>query len=269
MKLVKQGEVLAREGDEDNVIFILVKGVLGVYKGELEIARFCEKGTIVGEMSAILETPRTATIIALEDSYIAQIAGRLEQLIKQFPDVTKNVLVNLAERLMNTTEDFGLIAEKLHETQSTEYIAEGIKQKDDIMKTFTDYMWFRTAEEKEFIDVTRNVQTVLAQSEIDEGMLHIFSMDSNSSVFVNDAHTAVVEDLDQWLDRTVPRSRHYSYKTENMKFEGSHLRNMLMKNHISIPVTKGNLDLGNDQAIYFAEFDGKKRKRIIIKVIGI
>jgi len=268
MKLIKKGEIIASEGDIDTNVFILLKGMIGVFKGGVELARFCEKGTVIGEMSMILETPRTATIKALEDSYIAEIIGNLEKIIEKFPDITKNIVVNLAERLMKTTEDFGIIAEKLNDVEGDEY-CESLKIKEDMMKTYTEYMWFRSAEEQEFIDITKNVEALVTQSDVKEGVAHIFSMDSFSGIVITNFGPAVLADIDKWLDKNISQSDSYVYKTDDMITSGSHIRNVVMKNNASIPITKGKIDISSDQAIYFADFDGKKRKKIIVKIIGL
>lgn len=113
MNFFKKNDIVVQEGSEDNLIYILTKGKIGVFKGEVKIAEFSEKGTVVGEMSTILKTPRTATIKALEDTYLITIDADLDTLILKYPDISKKILQSLAKRLKNTTNDLWKLAEKV------------------------------------------------------------------------------------------------------------------------------------------------------------
>lgn len=113
MKFFKKNDVVVSEGTEDNLIYILTKGKIGIFKGDVKIAEFTEKGTVVGEMSTILRTPRTATIKALEDTYLITIDADIDTLILKYPDISKKILQSLAKRLKNTTDDLWRLAEKV------------------------------------------------------------------------------------------------------------------------------------------------------------
>jgi len=113
MNFFKKNDIVVNEGSEDNLIYILTKGKIGVFKGDVKIAEFSEKGTVVGEMSTILKTPRTATIKALEDTYLITIDADLDTLILKYPDISKKILQSLAKRLKNTTNDLWKLAEKV------------------------------------------------------------------------------------------------------------------------------------------------------------
>jgi CRP-like cAMP-binding protein len=113
MKFFKAGETLIQEGSNDNDLFILFNGSLGIYKGDVMVAKFKERGTIVGEMSTILDRPRTATIKALEDSNVIDLKTDLDELIKSYPAITKDIIRSLANRLMNTTDEFFHLADKV------------------------------------------------------------------------------------------------------------------------------------------------------------
>lgn len=113
MNFFKKNDIVVNEGSEDNLIYILTKGKIGIFKGDVKIAEFSEKGTVVGEMSTILKTPRTATIKALEDTYLITIDADLDTLILKYPDISKKILQSLAKRLKNTTNDLWKLAEKV------------------------------------------------------------------------------------------------------------------------------------------------------------
>ena len=113
MKLYKEGQILTHEGSTSQELFILVDGVVGIFKGEVKVAEFRQKGTILGEMSVILKKPRTATIRALKDTYTIVLQADLDELMKKFPDIVKKIMINLADRLMNTTEEYWQLAVKV------------------------------------------------------------------------------------------------------------------------------------------------------------
>lgn len=263
MKLVKKDEIIATEGEYDNKVFILIKGALAVYKGEVEVSRFYEKGTILGEMSMILQSPRTATIKAIEDSYVEIISGDLTKLIQNFPEITRNILVNIAERLMHTTENYFMISEKLHNLNKNKKILEEIKSREERVKTFTDYMWFKTAKDNEIIDITKNVVNIVAQSGVTEGLLNITALDSESSVILSKDEKECYDILDEFN-----RSFKFQNIQEEKKETINHFRNLLIGNSINLPVTKCKMELTPDQNIYYIDFNGKKRKRVIIKILG-
>jgi CRP/FNR family transcriptional regulator, cyclic AMP receptor protein len=105
-------EQITTEGEKSNGWYILLEGKIGVYKHNRQVAEFSERGVVFGELSFILNTPRTVSLIALEPTKAVHFDMPLDQLITEYPDVTKKVLVNLAERLAKTTEDFISFVEK-------------------------------------------------------------------------------------------------------------------------------------------------------------
>jgi CRP-like cAMP-binding protein len=105
-------EQMTIEGETSNGCYILLGGRVGVFKHNRQVAEFSERGVVLGELSFILNTPRTVSLIALEPTKVVHFNMPLDQLIAEYPDVTKKILVNLAERLAKTTEDFISIVEK-------------------------------------------------------------------------------------------------------------------------------------------------------------
>jgi len=102
---------LITEGSRDNKLFILARGRLGVYKGDVKVAEIEGRGSVVGELGVILNQPRTATIRTLEDCYLVAVDGTLDTLVESHPDIMKAVLVSLAEKVADTTDNLFHIAQ--------------------------------------------------------------------------------------------------------------------------------------------------------------
>ena len=107
-----KSEQITTEGEKSNGWYILLEGKIGVYKHDLQVAEFSERGVVFGELSFILNTPRTASLKALEPSKAVHFDMPLDQLIAEYPDVTKKFLMNIADRLAKSTEDFISFVEK-------------------------------------------------------------------------------------------------------------------------------------------------------------
>jgi len=103
MHTYKRNEIIAQEGDNSQTCFILISGKIGILKDRNIITEYTDRGTIFGELSAILNQPRTSTLVALEDSQVIIIEKGIDELIKKHPDITKKLMVSLATRLANTT----------------------------------------------------------------------------------------------------------------------------------------------------------------------
>lgn len=114
MKLFKKDSIVATEGTKDSQLFILVDGRIGIFKGNLKVAEFSQPGTIVGEIGIILKQARTATIKVLEDSNVIVYDATIEDMIRNFPDITLKIMKNLAERLAITTKDYWKLSEKVN-----------------------------------------------------------------------------------------------------------------------------------------------------------
>ncbi|NUN09071.1 MAG: cyclic nucleotide-binding domain-containing protein [Ignavibacteriaceae bacterium] len=114
MKKFNAGDIILRQDSVGTEFFILIQGKVGIYKDGTKLAEYTEPGTVVGEISAILHTPRSATIIALTDSEFIEIEGSIEDEIKTHPDIILYVLSNLAERLRQTTGDLATVASKMN-----------------------------------------------------------------------------------------------------------------------------------------------------------
>ncbi len=136
------------------------------------------------------------------------------------------------------------------------------------MKFLTEYMTFDTKKRREFINITREVSRVLQKSGIREGMVLVSAMHITSGVFVNDAEPGLHRDIEEWLLKLIPEGHDYYHHRTGEVNGDAHLRNLLIGHQVIVPVTEGRLDLGPWQQIYYAEFDGQRSKRLIIKAMG-
>jgi secondary thiamine-phosphate synthase enzyme len=136
------------------------------------------------------------------------------------------------------------------------------------MKTLTEYLSFNTKEHREYINITADVQAILHRSGIQEGMILVSAMHITAAVYVNDAEDGLIEDIDEWLERLAPFRRDYKHHRTGESNGDSHLKSLLMHHEVVVPVTNGKLDFGPWQQIYYAEFDGQRKKRLIVKVMG-
>jgi secondary thiamine-phosphate synthase enzyme len=136
------------------------------------------------------------------------------------------------------------------------------------MKFATEYLWFNTGKKREYINVTDTVEEIVRNSGVQEGMVLVSAMHITASVYVNDAEQGLIEDIDEWLEKLAPFNINYRHHRTGETNGDAHLKNLLMHHEVIVPVTNGKLDLGPWQQIYYAEFDGQRRKRVIVKVMG-
>jgi secondary thiamine-phosphate synthase enzyme len=136
------------------------------------------------------------------------------------------------------------------------------------MKSHTEYLWFNTKKHREFINITDKVEAAVAESGVKEGMALVSAMHITAGVWVNDAEDGLLQDIDEWLEKLAPFRPDYRHHRTGETNGDSHLKNLLVHNQTILPITNGRLDLGPWQAVYYAEFDGQRRKRAIIKIIG-
>ena len=136
------------------------------------------------------------------------------------------------------------------------------------MKTYTDYLWFNTGRHREYINITGDVERILKKSGVVEGMVLVSAMHITASVYVNDAEQGLIEDIDEWLEGLAPFRKDYRHHRTGETNGDSHLKSLLMHHEVIVPVTAGKLDFGPWQQIYYAEFDGQRKKRVVVKVMG-
>jgi len=136
------------------------------------------------------------------------------------------------------------------------------------MKFYTDYLWFNTKKHREYINITGNLEEILTKSGIREGMMLVSAMHITAGVYVNDAELGLIQDIDEWLETLAPFKPTYRHHRTGETNGDAHLKSLLIHHEVIVPITSGKLDLGPWQQIYYAEFDGQRRKRVIVKVMG-
>ncbi|MBL7134591.1 MAG: YjbQ family protein [Phycisphaerae bacterium] len=136
------------------------------------------------------------------------------------------------------------------------------------MKSRTEHLTFNTGKHREYINITDKVADVVAASDISEGMVLVSAMHITAGVFVNDAESGLLADIDEWLEGLAPFRRDYRHHRTGETNGDSHLKNLLVHHQVILPITDGALDLGPWQQVYYAEFDGQRPKRLVIKAMG-
>ena len=136
------------------------------------------------------------------------------------------------------------------------------------MRFYTEYLTFKTQKHREYLNITPQVETALRKSGLQEGMILVSAMHITAGVYVNDAEQGLIEDIDAWLEILAPFKREYHHHQTGESNGDSHLKSLLVHHEVVVPVTEGKLDFGPWQQIYYAEFDGRRKKRVIVKVMG-
>ena len=137
------------------------------------------------------------------------------------------------------------------------------------MKSYRKELWFHTTRRREFINITAEVERCLAESGIREGMLLCNAMHITASVFINDDESGLHQDFEVWLEKLAPEKPYSQYKHNGYEDNGdAHLKRSVMGREVVVAVTEGKLDFGPWEQIFYGEFDGKRQKRILVKIIG-
>lgn len=136
------------------------------------------------------------------------------------------------------------------------------------MKSHTEYLWFRTEQRREMVHITDTVRSILKKSGIKEGFALVSAMHITAAVYVNDLEDGLIEDIWEWLEGIAPRRDNYRHHRTGEDNGDAHLKNLLMHHQVILPVTGGELDLGPWQRVFYAEFDGMRKKRVVVKIIG-
>jgi secondary thiamine-phosphate synthase enzyme len=136
------------------------------------------------------------------------------------------------------------------------------------MRARTEYLTFNTPKHREYVNITEEVAAVVRQSGIKEGMVLVSAMHITAGVYVNDAEEGLIADIDEWLERLAPFREDYRHHRTGETNGDAHLKSMLVHHQVIVPVTAGKLDLGPWQQVYYAEFDGQRPKRLVIKAMG-
>jgi len=137
------------------------------------------------------------------------------------------------------------------------------------MKSYRKELWFDIKERREFINITPTVNQCLLESGIQEGLILINSMHITSSVFINDDEPGLHHDFEKWLEKLAPEKPYSQYKHNSFEDNAdAHLKRTIMGREVVVAITEGKLDFGPWEQIFYGEFDGKRRKRVLVKIIG-
>ena len=137
------------------------------------------------------------------------------------------------------------------------------------MKSYRKELWFNTRQRREFVNITPEVEACLAESGVKEGLLLCNAMHITSSVFINDDERGLHQDFERWLEKLAPEKPYAQYAHNGAEDNAdAHLKRTLMGREVVVAITNGTLDFGPWEQIFYGEFDGRRRKRVLIKIIG-
>jgi len=138
------------------------------------------------------------------------------------------------------------------------------------MKSFTDYLTFKIKTRRAFVNITSEIEKLVQKSEINEGLCLVNAMHITSSVFINDNESGLHNDYEKWLEGLAPHEPIDQYEHNNTGEDNAdaHLKRQVMGREVVIAVTKGQLDFGPWEQIFYGEFDGRRSKRVLVKIIG-
>jgi secondary thiamine-phosphate synthase enzyme len=136
------------------------------------------------------------------------------------------------------------------------------------MKFFTEYFTFNTKKHREYVHITPEIEEVVKKSSITEGMVLVSAMHITAGVYVNDDEDGLISDIDEWLENLAPYRKNYKHHNTGEDNGDAHLKALIIHHEVIVPITMGKLDLGPWQRIFYAEFDGQREKRLIVKVMG-
>jgi secondary thiamine-phosphate synthase enzyme len=137
------------------------------------------------------------------------------------------------------------------------------------MKSYRKELWFNACSRRELINITREVESCLAESGIREGLVLVNAMHITASVFINDDESGLHHDIDVWLEKLAPEKPYNQYRHNTYEDNAdAHLKRSVMGREVVVAVTGGRLDFGPWEQIFYGEFDGKRRKRVLVKIIG-
>lgn len=136
------------------------------------------------------------------------------------------------------------------------------------MKVHTEYLTFNTRNRYEMVHITPQIDAIVRKSGVDDGLCFVSPMHITAAIYVNDNESGLIEDIGKWLEHLAPRRPDYKHHHTGEDNADAHLKALLLHHETTLPVTNGHLDLGTWQRIFYAEFDGQRAKRVIVKVLG-
>jgi len=137
------------------------------------------------------------------------------------------------------------------------------------MKSFKKELWFETSTRRAFLNITGDVERCLSESGIQEGLILVNAMHITASVFINDDELGLHHDFEVWLEKLAPEKPYNQYRHNGFEDNAdAHIKRTVMGREVVVAITKGQLDFGPWEQIFYGEFDGKRRKRVLVKIIG-
>jgi secondary thiamine-phosphate synthase enzyme len=136
------------------------------------------------------------------------------------------------------------------------------------MKSYRQELWFETKTRRAYINITPEIESVIQKSGIQEGLVLVNAMHITASVYINDDEPGLLKDYDDFLERVVPQDASYRHNQTGEDNGDAHIKRQLMGREVIVAITQGRLDFGPWEQIFYGEFDGRRRKRVLVKVIG-
>lgn len=136
------------------------------------------------------------------------------------------------------------------------------------MKSATEYLWFNTKKRREIVRITDEVAEVVEKSKVQEGLCLVSAMHITASIYVNDWEDGLIFDIEKWAEELAPSGKDYRHHQTGEDNGDAHLKRLLLGHQVTLPITKGKLDLGPWEQVFYAEFDGNRKKRVIVKILG-
>ncbi|MDR1346472.1 MAG: secondary thiamine-phosphate synthase enzyme YjbQ [Bacteroidales bacterium] len=137
------------------------------------------------------------------------------------------------------------------------------------MKTYRKELWFNVTERRQFINITPDVNACLTESGIQEGLILVNAMHITASVFINDDESGLHHDMEAWLEKLAPEKPYNQYRHNTYEDNAdAHLKRTVMGREVMVAITNSRLDFGPWEQIFYGEFDGKRKKRVLVKIIG-
>jgi secondary thiamine-phosphate synthase enzyme len=138
------------------------------------------------------------------------------------------------------------------------------------MKSLTEHLWFDTPNRRNYLNITDKVEELVRKSGVQEGLCLVNAMHITASVYINDAENGLIQDYDDWLEKLAPHepTSQYRHNRTGEDNADAHLKRQIMGREVVVAITKGKLDFGPWEQIFYAEFDGRRKKRVLVKIIG-
>ena len=137
------------------------------------------------------------------------------------------------------------------------------------MIVHTDYLFFNTRKRQEFVRITDEIAAIVKKSRVKDGTVLVSAMHITSGVYVNDWEEGLIHDFQEWLEKLAPAGLDYRHHQTGEDNADAHLKRTIMGHQVVLPITDGALDLGPWEQVFYAEFDGQRKKRVVVKVMGI